>query len=968
MPPSTPSSSLLASLAVLPVVLGGAFVAHAFSPSSTLTHHVHQIHNNNSSHYFASSRASTSKSTSKLTALSLASENDETTNQDNEQGKSSSATTKNKPRKGRRFTQQIHPSVAAALSKGSSGGGAAATKKKRISQSSTTSKKNVETSNSSSSSNDSNYNPLPPPPLQTSKSIEELEAILEKRWGTAPIPSSTALVSKPRNSNNNDGDGDNGGETAFYSTFKKGKEARSGRTSRKRRDRTVADEDADFVISFGEESDEYEYEDVGAGNLKGGAAAVIGKDKDGAVKGRRPVLDPWAKEEGLYDDEYDDDDNEEVSYDAALNPNAVVSRAKQEEALLKRVRANQQRLQKSKTVGRYNSDYDDSEDDDGDDVYNIPIDNDREYYDEDDEGYETTSGASTLLSPRPVGGKGKGGSNVEFSTTTSSLTGGIFSDRLAATARRKNENVNGDSTSSKENKQTEDKKKKKRNEKKESQPIPPAMLDENGNEMFLTLEQAQRFVNDILSSSDDNNRNENGNDSFATTSSNTQWKDLGITHPTLLSNLNSRTMTCPTPLPVQEKACPPIVAGNDVLVSTHTGSGKTLAFLAPMAQNLLVSTSTAAATQSSPPSSSTAYPKAIILAPGRELASQIFSVAQTLFLDTGLTAAMAIGGTTYSRNVENLRKKKPDVVVGTPGRIAELVVGRVGDKSGKLKISGLQTVVLDEFDALLQYDAHKEPTMAIMEVMNRQHGQSLQRIFCSATATDMLIDKEDSSKQSSGNEKVPSNILEQYLRPGYAHASVDEDDLLVTSGVTRETRGGAVRTSARVSRTTIHGALHVPHKRFALEALRRVLNTQPIPQQVLVFVDSPRRVDIVIEKLAEMGIIAAPLHGGEGKGDRAEVNKALREGYVGLVVATEMAARGIDAPYLTHVVNMDLPTDASHYAHRAGRCGRGGRPGVALTITTNNQEKGVPKKMAEELGIDMHAVEARGGKLRILQE
>ncbi|KAL7467127.1 hypothetical protein ACHAXS_007391, partial [Conticribra weissflogii] len=66
--------------------------------------------------------------------------------------------------------------------------------------------------------------------------------------------------------------------------------------------------------------------------------------------------------------------------------------------------------------------------------------------------------------------------------------------------------------------------------------------------------------------------------------------------------------------------------------------------------------------------------------------------------------------------------------------------------------------------------------------------------------------------------------------------------------------------------TTIHGALHVPHKRFALDALRRVLNTQPIPQQVLVFVDSPRRVDIVIEKLAEMGIIAAPLHGGEGKG------------------------------------------------------------------------------------------------------
>ena len=84
----------------------------------------------------------------------------------------------------------------------------------------------------------------------------------------------------------------------------------------------------------------------------------------------------------------------------------------------------------------------------------------------------------------------------------------------------------------------------------------------------------------------------------------------------------------------------------------------------------------------------------------------------------------------------------------------------------------------------------------------------------------------------------------------------------------------------------------------------------------MIFVDSPRRVDIVIEKLAKMDIIAAPLHGGasSGKGDRAEVNKALREGYVGCVVCTEIAARGIDAPYLTHVINLDLPTDASQFA------------------------------------------------------
>jgi len=97
------------------------------------------------------------------------------------------------------------------------------------------------------------------------------------------------------------------------------------------------------------------------------------------------------------------------------------------------------------------------------------------------------------------------------------------------------------------------------------------------------------------------------------------------------------------------------------------------------------------------------------------------------------------------------------------------------------------------------------------------------------------------------------------------------------------------------------------------------------------------------------------------------VNKALREGFVGIVVATEMAARGIDAPYLTHVVNLDLPTDASHYAHRAGRCGRGGRPGVVVNIAVGAREKNVPMKFAEALDIDMYLAEPQGGKLAILE-
>ena len=273
------------------------------------------------------------------------------------------------------------------------------------------------------------------------------------------------------------------------------------------------------------------------------------------------------------------------------------------------------------------------------------------------------------------------------------------------------------------------------------------------------------------------------------------------------------------------------------------------------------------------------------------------------------------------------------------------------DRSGRLKINSLQALVLDEFDALLEYKPHRDPTRAIMQALKRRHGDGLQSILCSATATDS-IDK---------------GGIDGFLRPGYVTAMADEKDLLVVDANNNKNdknRKGRVQ----VSRTVLHGVVHVPHKRLALETVRRILHTEPVPQQILIFVDTARKVDIVVEKLLTMGIVAAPLHGGMGsdKMDRAEVSKALREGYVGIVVATEMAARGLDAPLLTHVINLDLPTDASHYAHRAGRCGRGGRPGVVINVTTSPKERNVPKRFAESLGIEMHSVDPRGGKLLMI--
>lgn len=259
-------------------------------------------------------------------------------------------------------------------------------------------------------------------------------------------------------------------------------------------------------------------------------------------------------------------------------------------------------------------------------------------------------------------------------------------------------------------------------------------------------------------------------------------------------------------------------------------------------------------------------------------------------------------------------------------------------------------MVLDEFDALLEYKPHAEPTRAILDTLQRRHGTALQSIFCSATASDLM----DSPK------------VTQYLRPGFATALADDDDVFVTATTTAGS--SAKKRRPQVSKTVLHGVVHVPHRRFAIETIRRILHTDPVPQQILIFVESSRKVEIVVEKLGQQGIIAAPLHGGKNsdKMDRADVSKALREGYVGIVVATEMAARGLDAPLLTHVINMDLPTDASHYAHRAGRCGRGGRPGIVINMTTCPKERKVPQRFSDTLGIDLYTVEPRNGKLLLV--
>ena len=361
---------------------------------------------------------------------------------------------------------------------------------------------------------------------------------------------------------------------------------------------------------------------------------------------QRPVLDPWAQEDG------DDDDDEKDLY-----------------------------------VREF---YD--EDDEGFEILELDQD-DEEGYSEWEDGAEGSDRnprmkISHLMSPKPVGGRGTNQNPVDYDVKTTTVTpkstaaesksyffnpnkqiqqpaDSPFDSKNGARSDKKNEGETGSSNTS---------------TKTRDQPPPPAkaILDQDGSPVLLTTEEA---LHRFQASTDDDGAvaamtmtsEDESPDSPMVTYQQQQekdtapssWDNMGITSDILLENLNA--MYCSAPLSVQEKAIPAVLTGNDVLVGTYTGSGKTLAFLVPLVQRLLWSSEDLGLT-------------VVIVAPGRELASQIVSVARQLLEDTQLKVQLAIGGTTFSRNLEQIRKQKPNIIVGTPGRIAELVVGKPGEK------------------------------------------------------------------------------------------------------------------------------------------------------------------------------------------------------------------------------------------------------------------------------------------------
>jgi ATP-dependent RNA helicase DeaD len=330
------------------------------------------------------------------------------------------------------------------------------------------------------------------------------------------------------------------------------------------------------------------------------------------------------------------------------------------------------------------------------------------------------------------------------------------------------------------------------------------------------------------------------------------------------------------PTPIQREAIAPLLAGRDLLGQAATGTGKTAAFALPILQQL--------------PPSRGKEPAALVLAPTRELAMQVSEAFHRYGKALGTRVFPVYGGTPIGRQLRELQRGV-DVVVGTPGRVLDHL------SRGTLRLGAVQTIVLDEADEMLDM-GFAEDIEAILTAAPHDR----QTVLFSATMPPQI-------------ERVARRHLRSPVRITIAREPL-------ASGA-----APLVRQSA-----------YVVARAHKSAALGRVLDVEA-PESALVFCRTREEVDTLTQTLNGRGYRAEALHGGLTQEQRDRVMGRLRAGTTDLLVATDVAARGLDVDQLTHVVNYNVPSAAEAYVHRIGRVGRAGREGVAITLAEPREHR-----------------------------
>jgi len=380
------------------------------------------------------------------------------------------------------------------------------------------------------------------------------------------------------------------------------------------------------------------------------------------------------------------------------------------------------------------------------------------------------------------------------------------------------------------------------------------------------------------------------------------FEALGL-NPAILKALTDAGYTKPTP--VQEQAVPAAIAGKDLLVSSQTGSGKTAAFMLPSLHRLAAMETAAPAgrtpaqeaqsarSRGERPRFQPARPKMLVLTPTRELALQVTTNTTKYSVNLRRIKAVSIlGGMPYPKQMQ-LLSRNPEILVATPGRLIDHM------ESGKIDFSQLEILVLDEADRMLDMGFIDD-----IEKIVASTPASRQTMLFSATLDGVV------GNMARRITKEPQII--QIMTAANKHENITQ---------------------------RVHFVDDLSHKNRLLDHLLR----DETMAQAVVFTATKRDADTIADRLNIAGFSAAALHGDMHQGARNRTLESLRRGQVKVLVATDVAARGIDIPTITHVFNYDLPKFPEDYVHRIGRTGRAGRNGLAISLVNHAESINVKR-------------------------
>ena len=361
----------------------------------------------------------------------------------------------------------------------------------------------------------------------------------------------------------------------------------------------------------------------------------------------------------------------------------------------------------------------------------------------------------------------------------------------------------------------------------------------------------------------------------------TKFSDLALS-PKIMKAVEAAGYETPTP--IQAGAIPPALQGRDVLGIAQTGTGKTASFTLPMIHMLARGRARAR------------MPRSLVLCPTRELAAQVAENFDTYAANVKLTKALLIGGVSFKEQ-DMLIDRGVDVLIATPGRLLDHF------ERGKLLLTGVQIMVVDEADRMLD--------MGFIPDIERIFSLTpftRQTLFFSATMAPEI-------------ERITNTFLSnperiEVARQATASETIAQEVVMV--------KGGRRDSVAKAKR----------------DILRTLINREgEACTNAIVFCNRKVDVDIVAKSLKKHGIDAAPIHGDLDQSQRTKTLDGFRAGELKILVASDVAARGLDVPSVSHVFNFDVPSHSEDYVHRIGRTGRAGRDGKAIMICAPIDEK-----------------------------